>query len=432
MSEVVFHTSGSTGAAKRIVRTEEDLTADAAAIVSAFPEVWRDGPLVVASVREEHLYGALWCVRAPACANGSVWPSLVLSVEELVAVAEKGRKFLFVTTPSFLERALEHPLFAGLRGSFHAIVTSGSPLRNETALAVERTVGICPLEIYGSTETGTLAWRRQNAGAAWTLVPAVTARATPEGCLLVDSPFAIARPYALNDLVSFVGPRQFVLKGRADRLVKVLEQFVSLNRVEEVLSQHPFVSQARAETTDEGVPRIGVLLVASEAGRAALAGGTFFSVAARLRADLRGELDRVAWPRRIRFVHRLPTDERGKTTVRAVRDALAATCPEPVVMAWSATADRLETQLVFPPDMTCFDGHFPGFPVLPGVAQLLFLRHFARSVFADFPDACTYCKLKFRKVITPGSRACLTVERCAPGRFAFSLGEAASGEVVAK
>ena len=174
-------------------------------------------------------------------------------------------------------------------------------------------------------------------------------------------------------------------------------------------------------------------LFLTDAGRAALATGTFAAFAAALRRDLRATLGERAFPRRIRVVRELPTDARGKTTAADVRAALSAWCREPVVADWSATAERLEATLVFPPDCECFQGHFPGFPILPGVAQLYFLRHFARQAFPDFPDAATYRKLKFQRLVRPSEPVALRVTREGEGRFAFSLDvaseRAASGVV---
>ena len=90
-------------------------------------------------------------------------------------------------------------------------------------------------------------------------------------------------------------------------------------------------------------------------------------------------------------------------------------------MEWSATDSSLAAKLVFPPDATCFDGHFPGFPILPGVAQLFFLRHFARQVFRDFPDAAEWRRLKFQKISLPGRTVELSVARRGEGKFEFSL-----------
>ena len=126
MTEVGFSTSGSSGAAKRIVRTEDSLRADAEMLVKQFPEFWAARPPVVATIPPDHMYGALWRVRAPAAAGSAVDAETVLSAEGLVAAAGRHGRFLLVTTPSFLEKLLDHPDAPALRGALVGIVTSGS------------------------------------------------------------------------------------------------------------------------------------------------------------------------------------------------------------------------------------------------------------------------------------------------------------------
>lgn len=421
MADVVFGTSGSTGDSKRIVRTEESLMEDARALVAAFPDIWLSRPAVVASIRPEHMYGALWRVRAPAVAGSPVDPAVLVCVEELSSACSRYGRVLFATTPSFLEKALLHPDFAALKGSFTAIVTSGSLLRDETSLAVAEAVGCCPTEIFGSTETGTVAFRRRTEGDTWHVVDRVGVSRSDDGRLVVDSPFAMQRPYTMGDIVEFISPRVFRLIGRADRRVKILERYVSLTEAEAALASHPFVSRVRVETTADVVPRLGALIVPSREGAAALAGGTYASVAARLRRDLMAVSGALAFPRRIRFVRELPFNEQGKTTAAAARAALSAWCQEPAVLSWQATDGALSARLVFPPDAECFRGHFPGFPVLPGVAQLFFLRHFARQAFAGFPESVTYRRLKFQKIILPSREVELSVARRDADSFAFSI-----------
>lgn len=421
MADVLFGTSGTTGASKPIVRTEESLMRDAKALVAAFPDLWSDRPAVVASIRPEHMYGALWRVRAPVVAGCEVWPSVVFSVEELAAACARYSKVLFVTTPSFLEKALAHPDFASLKGCFKGIVTSGSLLRGETALAVAEATGVCPLEIFGSTETGTVASRRRADGEEWTLFPGVGASLSSEGTIAVDSPYAMTRPFAMSDAVRFTQPDRFILIGRTDRRVKILEKYVSLSDAERALESHAFVSRARVETYGESVPRLGALVVLSQEGRAALAASSFSSVLSRLRRDLLSGSGELAFPRRIRFVRELPVNEQGKTTVAAVRNALALWCQEPVVLEWSATDSVLSAKLVFPPDAECFKGHFPSYPILPGVAQLYFVRHFARQAFADFPTVATYRRLKFQKIVMPGREVSLEIVRRGAESFSFSM-----------
>lgn len=427
---VGFSTSGSTGEAKRIVRTEESLRLDAESLVRSLPEIWSSRPRVVATVRPEHMYGALWRVRAPEAAGSVVESATVVSVEELAALA-RDRRVLLVTTPSFLEKALGHPDFASLKGKIENVVTSGSLLRTETALAVAEALGTCPLEIYGSTEAGSVAWRRQSGGQEWTLLPSVSARGDESAGLLVDSPWAMERPLAMSDAARFVSDRRFLLFGRLDRRVKILEKYVSLTAVESALESHPFIFRARAEAFGDGVVRIGALAVLTSEGAAALAKGTCAGVASRLRGDLAEKMGGT-FPRRIRFVRALPANAQGKTTAADARAALGAWCAEPAVTEWRETRDALAAKVVFPPDLKCFQGHFPGYPILPGVAQLFFVRHFAMQVFADWPAAGTFRKLKFQKIVVPGEEVSLEVARLGGGAFSFSItgpnGPCASGQ----
>ena len=434
MADVLFGTSGSTGASKPIMRTEESLMRDAKALVDAFHELWSDRPAVVATIRPEHMYGALWRVRAPQIAGCVVDDSVVLSVEELCAACSRhGGRVLFVTTPSFLEKALTHPDFAGLKGCFAAIVTSGSLLRSETSLAVAEVTGVCPLEIFGSTETGTVAYRRRVDGEEWTVFPGIAASLSQDGRIVVDSPFAMERPYVMSDAVRFTDDGRFLLLGRTDRRVKILEKYVSLGEVESAIEAHHFVSRVRLETYGESVQRLGALVVLSEDGRATLAVSSYADLSARLRRDLLPSIGELGFPRRIRFVRELPVNEQGKTTAAASRAMLLQWCQEPVVMEWNRVGDSLKAKLVFVSDAECFKGHFPGYPILPGVAQLYFLRHFARQAFADYPDAATYRRLKFQKLIRPGREISLEIARRGDGAFGFSLaadnGPCASGIV---
>ena len=93
MADVVFFSSGTTGVPKQIVRTDASLAADAQSLVSAFPDLWASRPRVVSSARPDHMLGHLWCVRAPRLAGCAVHPGVVLSVEELAAVAPRARPF---------------------------------------------------------------------------------------------------------------------------------------------------------------------------------------------------------------------------------------------------------------------------------------------------------------------------------------------------
>ena len=434
MDEMSFMTSGSTGEPRRIARSLDEMKADAASLAALFGESFSRAAFLAATVPEEHFYGALWRRLLPEALGMPVADGIQTSVEDLSALAERGR-FVLVTTPSFLEKAVRHPDFASLKSSVVDVVTSGGALSQGASESAMLAIGVSPLEIYGSTEAGTIAWRRRSVSRLFRFASGVSGHADEGGRLVVESPFAAERPLVMHDAARFADSGEFEILGRTDRLAKVLEKFVSLDAVERAFEAHPFVERARAEAVDVGgVARTGVLAVLSKEGREFLAGSTYEAVMSRLRHDIAPTLSSGAFPRRMRFVAEMPVDARGKTTAAAVRAELPAACHEPVVLSWTATERTLDAELAFPPDGGWFDGHFPESPILPGVVQLIVLRRFALRAFGRFPGVSQWRKVKFRRLVRPGERVRLKVERrdeCSLA-FEYSVGAkvASSGTVL--
>lgn len=69
-----------------------------------------------------------------------------------------------------------------------------------------------------------------------------------------------------------------------------------------------------------------------------------------------------------------------------------------------------------------FQGHFPGNPVLPGVAQLSELAlPLARAAWPELPALRRVTRLKFHRFARPGEDLTVRVARRAPGRVEFSI-----------
>ncbi|MCB9706094.1 MAG: hypothetical protein H6711_29835 [Myxococcales bacterium] len=84
-------------------------------------------------------------------------------------------------------------------------------------------------------------------------------------------------------------------------------------------------------------------------------------------------------------------------------------------LAREALADggeRVELAVEVPAEMLYFDGHFPGFPILPGVAQLapLILHEIARA-WPDLGAPRRLSRLKWRQPVFPGASLQLHLER---------------------
>ena len=138
---------------------------------------------------------------------------------------------------------------------------------------------------------------------------------------------------------------------------------------------------------------------------------------ADLRAALARQVDAVAIPRRFRVVATLPREDSGKLP----RERLAALFD--VRPPAAVAARERHTRIVrIPMVWSYFDGHFDGFPILPGVAQMTevvlpgvaahwpHLRHVRRIV-----------ALKFRSPIAPGDALELELTLAAPLKVGFAL-----------
>ena len=71
---------------------------------------------------------------------------------------------------------------------------------------------------------------------------------------------------------------------------------------------------------------------------------------------------------------------------------------------------RLGVQI--PGDMLYFQGHFPGYPILPGVAQLVpLVLAEVRSIWAELGRPTRLSRLKFRQPVFPGAELELQLDR---------------------
>lgn len=93
-----------------------------------------------------------------------------------------------------------------------------------------------------------------------------------------------------------------------------------------------------------------------------------------------------------------------------------------VVRTCRVDGNRAELALDFPPDLKYFAGHFPGFPVLPAVAQVDVAIQFAKELLGVVGAFQTLKNLKFRKPILPGDQIDLLLEwQGAAGRLSFTF-----------
>jgi acyl-coenzyme A synthetase/AMP-(fatty) acid ligase len=431
-------TSGTTGEGKQVGKALRHLESEVAVLEATFGGALRPTTQIFATASPQHLYGLLFRVLWPLAAGRAFHSPTWLHAEELLPRIEEAGDALLASTPAHLSR------IAGLervRGACREVTSSGGPLDAETADRVHAALGRAPLEIFGSTETGGVAWRRQEPGPdrlRWTPLRGVrvlrVAEGPENGHLRVASPFVSAgaesgdtSAFTMGDLAEVGADGRFALAGRGDRVVKIGEKRLALPEMESRLRAHPFVSDAALLALEraEGEPRVAAAVVLAEPGRAALAELGRRAVSARLADDLAASWDRVLLPRTWRWVDALPRDAQGKVTQALLRELFAGS-RAPVVAAEERGPLSLVRDIVVPEDLVFLEGHFDGFPVVPGVVQVGWAIEAAQSAFGSAPRVAAIENLKFKEVLLPGQRLRLEVDWSAARdvlRFRLAAGE---------
>ncbi|KVK93340.1 AMP-binding protein [Burkholderia territorii] len=424
---VTLYTSGSSGAAKPVRKSLAQLDAE----VGTLQREWGDrtgAAVTLSSVPHHHIYGLLFRILWPLAAGRAFDRSPVLEPLQLQQrLAEYGGGVV-VSTPSQLMRWPALPGFPMRAPMPCAFFSSGGPLPADAAMAYSDAFGAAPIEIFGSTETGGIAWRRQDIAHAWQPLTGVDVRCDDDGVLCVRSAhLGHDRWHRTDDTARFDAHGRFALAGRRDRVVKLDGKRVSLPELETRILAHAYVEQAAAVVVD-GTTRahVGVVAVLTAAGRDALAADGRVAVATTLRHALGEYFDAAALPRYWRFLHAMPFDARGKLPAAALAAAFTATPEGFELLASWRSDDALHYELRVPPTLAHFDGHFPGLPILPGVVQIDWAARLAGRELPTVRDIRCVEHLKFKAPVPPGAVLSLRIAHDpvrGRTRFAFRCGE---------
>lgn len=326
-------TSGTTGRGKAIEKTLSQLSLEVESLERQFGTEAGDA-VVFSSASHQHVYGMLFRVLWPLASRRMFHAQRLLHAEELATRLAAAGGGVLVSVPAHLKRLIERDGVRELARACQVVFSSGGPLAASTAARWESMAGAAPIEIFGSTETGGVAWRRQrvsHADAVWTPFPEVSFEIdADDGRLRVWSPFVSGNEegegFAMGDRAEHAGDG-FRVFGRLDRTLKVGEKRVSLPDLEARLREHRFVDAAALCSLEHaGETRVAAVVVLSAAGTEALAREGRRALGVALSEALAREWDRMLLPRSWRFVDALPENVQGKVTA----DVLRALFVEPI------------------------------------------------------------------------------------------------------
>ena len=441
---IILHTSGTTGVPTAIHKPlcclEAEIS-DAAKVLAPAP-----GLMTHATVPPYHIYGFIYRVLWPLSTNRPFAGGMISYPEELISAAKADSGGMLISSPAFLRRALPALDLEQLKTLLGPVMSSGGPLP-PTVAAAYNTVLVYPVtEVFGSTETGGIAVRtvtNADAPPLWQPLPSVEVRLDPEhDVLAIRSPMLPDDSWALSsDRVNLQPDGRFELKGRADRVVKIEENRVSLPEVEQRLNECPSVELARVIPLvgDDGKRQIlGAVIEPSTAGWKILANSGKPALRTTCLDALRPYLAAVVLPRKWRFVNRIPEDERGKTSNAALVSLFEeqqGRNVEPIVTDRHERENGVTLHFRLPKDLFYFDGHFEGAPILAGVVQIDWAIEFAMEHFSIPTGFKRIETLKFFKILMAGDAPRLNLDydrETARLRFDYGIGDTkhSSGRIV--
>ena len=309
LAAIVF-TSGSTGKPRHNKKYWQDLVTGARMKQKRFGFGEGDNKhSIIATVPPQHMYGLETSILNPLINGVSVYTNKTFYPADVHAALQAvTAPRVLITTPlhlkSFLAAGFEWP-------GTDFIISATAPLDQALARQAE-TAFKCPvLEIYGCTETGSLATRRTLTDKHWLLYEGVSIRKYEAG--YVASGPNLPGEVPLHDMLEPVNKQQFNLHGRHADMINIAGKRASLEDLNIRLRSIEGVQDAAfivPESKHEFTQRLVAMVVAPGLDATAI------------RNKLAHMIDPVFLPRPLFMVARLPRNETGKLPRTALLDML--------------------------------------------------------------------------------------------------------------
>ncbi len=256
---IVLYTSGTTGRSKEIIKSIDSMLREALLLNNFFKQKFAipQKTLLSSSVTARHLFGLTFTVFLPIVAGLVLFKNRILGAE---AIATLKSPYIFISTPAFIKR-IDHQIASVVAA---LTICAGGNLASSDANAFLENNRSPLLDIYGSTETGVIAYRiRDNTdNQHWLTFPNIEI-APADTDYTLTSPLLEAQ-LTVNDRINKYADGSFELLGRSDDLVKIEDKRVSLLEIKTALLKLQGVKDAQCVLV-QGAHRayIAALMVAT-------------------------------------------------------------------------------------------------------------------------------------------------------------------------
>ncbi|KXU36292.1 AMP-binding protein [Ventosimonas gracilis] len=408
--EIIICTSGSSGTPKQVRKSWRQLQLEVNALQQQWPLSKETVDCVLGSVSAVHMYGLAFRVLWPLAAGVPFDRPQRPYPEALQHASLDYSRCIWIASPALLSRLGQRLDWHALRGRLLGLYSAGGALSLSVSDEFKAQLKLRPIEIYGSSETGVIAFRQ---GADhWQPFAGVELGLNEQGALHVCSPWVKEGEGQTADAVRLTA-EGFELQGRLDRIVKIEGKRIALPMLEQALAGHQWVTQAHVGLVprDNGSQRLAALLALSAEGIGVLRRQGRMALSEALRQFLAAQFEPLAVPRIWRFFEQLPLNSQGKLTKARFLEAVQQRPRLPEVEIQESTGYERLYRLKIPCDLIYFSGHFPTAPVVPGVVQIGWAMDLATRDL--LPKVCPNFRfggmevLKFQQLIHPADELLL-------------------------
>ena len=381
---VNFFTSGSSGRSKCIKKNLASLIKEGF-LVNETLKINGNDLILTSSASCSHLFGLTFGFMFPLCNHIPMYTESV-NYPDLYNVDNS----IFVSTPAFLDMVRKNNIKLN---QAKYIISSGSRLKKETFEYLEKFTNV--IEIYGSTETGAIAFRRNSKDEYMSLLKDVGVLPL-EDSSIVRTPYDNFKPIEIKDKIEVFG-NEILLKNRTDRLLKIQDKRVSAEGLESYLNDNPMLYDSYCFKLQDKVACMGAL---SEAGIEFLLKNSVAELSKNLKKHLKSKSEIV--PQRWRFIDYIPLTERGKTDKEFIERMFNINISFPIILDRKVSENNVTLKMYFHKNCDFYSGHFPNFPITPGVAQLYFASFWGEYFFREKLVDGQIKRIKFNNIIQAG------------------------------
>ena len=396
-TEIWLKTSGSTGEAKTIIKTAEQMWLGGEVLAKGLPFPAENNITAISTVSIQHIYGLTVHIMMSLVNGWQIGRKQLFYPECVMQESNKSQMAVIVSSPAMLSGIDWQQM--KISENIVGIISSGGALAEELSEQIRAKIHHPVIEIYGSTETGPIAIRDDIS--LWRQLPNSQLGSNEQGELWIEGVW-LAKREQTADVVEFE-ENGFRLLGRADRIVKIGDKRISLLGVETALNKHEFVEDCYIAQHPEksrlaawiGLTEQGIQFF-REKGRRALIH--------ELKLFLDHSQEKAAIPRFWRFTYQLPRNSQSKINKLEFNRTCLETCKDAIWLEQSKNANSQISTGIVPLDLVYLKDHFAEFPLVPGVIELQWISEKIKAFFGKEVIIRSFDKLKYQTFLRPNDR----------------------------